>query len=354
MAGASGAVGMASARHFASLGWRVVTLSRRRPELPDDLEHIAVDLRNRDETRRAVTGLGHIDALVYAALFEKPGLVAGWQEQDQMETNLAMLQNLVDPLRDSRSLRHVSLLQGTKAYGSHLHDIPIPARESLPRDDHRNFYWLQEDYLRVAAEDGAFSFTIFRPQLVISSAIGVAMNPVPVIAAYAAVCQQLGRPCGFPGGPPFVWEAVDSRLLAHAFAWAAQTPAAGNETFNITNGDIFAWRDLWPEMMAVLGVDLGEEEEISLSEFLPAHRETWASVVDRHRLRSTTINEILGEAHFAADYYFAYGQASPRTKLLSTVKLRQAGFDVYYDTTDTFRYWLRDMQAHGYVPMPVL
>lgn len=187
---------MASARHFASLGWRVVTLSRRRPELPDDLEHIAVDLRNRDETRRAVTGLGHIDALVYAALFEKPGLVAGWQEQDQMETNLAMLQNLVDPLRDSRSLRHVSLLQGTKAYGSHLHDIPIPARESLPRDDHRNFYWLQEDYLRVAAEDGAFSFTIFRPQLVISSAIGVAMNPVPVIAAYAAVCQQLGRPCG--------------------------------------------------------------------------------------------------------------------------------------------------------------
>jgi hypothetical protein len=42
-------------------------------------------------------------------------LIAGWQERDQMETNLAMLKNCLEPL-GSKSLRHVTMLQGTKAF----------------------------------------------------------------------------------------------------------------------------------------------------------------------------------------------------------------------------------------------
>ena len=38
------------------------------------------------------------------------------------------------PLHAVAPLRHVTLLQGTKAYGAHLHPIPIPARERAPRD----------------------------------------------------------------------------------------------------------------------------------------------------------------------------------------------------------------------------
>ena len=50
-----------------------------------------------------------------------------------MDTNLQMLQNLLEPLLASaKGLKHVSLLQGTKAYGVHLHPIPIPARERFP------------------------------------------------------------------------------------------------------------------------------------------------------------------------------------------------------------------------------
>ena len=65
------------------------------------------------------------------------------------DTNLTMLRNLLDAAaRARRRLRHVSLLQGTKAYGAHLHPIPVPARERCPRDPHDNFYWLQEDHVR--------------------------------------------------------------------------------------------------------------------------------------------------------------------------------------------------------------
>ena len=46
-------------------------------------------------------------------------LIRGWRERDQMETNLLMLRNLLDPLCALTSgLRHISLLQGTKAYGA--------------------------------------------------------------------------------------------------------------------------------------------------------------------------------------------------------------------------------------------
>ncbi len=68
--------------------------------------------------------------LVYAALFEKPGLVAGWRERDQMETNLQMFRNILDPLTDHASgLEHVTLLQGTKAYGAHVATMTVPGRE---------------------------------------------------------------------------------------------------------------------------------------------------------------------------------------------------------------------------------
>jgi hypothetical protein len=43
-------------------------------------------------------GMGDVTHVVYAALYEKPGLIAGWRERDQMETNLRMLRNLFDPL----------------------------------------------------------------------------------------------------------------------------------------------------------------------------------------------------------------------------------------------------------------
>src|SRR5581483_4093062 len=150
IAGASGLVGNATLeRALSRNGWtEVIALSRRRPEVDSirPFEHLSVDLRNADAARSALAGIGDITHLVYAALYEKPGLIPGWQERDQMETNLTMLQNCLEPLLGSKSLRQVTIMQGTKAYGIHVHPMPIPARERAPRDDHENFYWLQEDY----------------------------------------------------------------------------------------------------------------------------------------------------------------------------------------------------------------
>ena len=51
--------------------------------------------------------LGRVTHVVYAAVYEKPGLIAGWRDQEQMDTNLAMLRNLMYQLRCYRQLRMV-------------------------------------------------------------------------------------------------------------------------------------------------------------------------------------------------------------------------------------------------------
>jgi nucleoside-diphosphate-sugar epimerase len=138
IAGASGLVGAACVDRFLDDDWNVVAVSRRQPETFSDkpFRHLPLDLRDADATRNGVQDLSEVTHVVYAAVFEKPGLIAGWTEQDQMDINDAMLRNLIEPLSEVADLRHVTILQGTKAYGIHLHPMRVPARERFPRDDH--------------------------------------------------------------------------------------------------------------------------------------------------------------------------------------------------------------------------
>jgi nucleoside-diphosphate-sugar epimerase len=358
IAGASGVVGNAALETFLSRqGWSdVIALSRRAPEVDTTrpFRHLSVDLRDRAAAHAALKDLRGITHLVYAALYEKPGLIPGWSEPDQMQTNLEMLRNCLEPMLGSPTLRHVTLLQGTKAYGIHLHPMPVPARERAPRDAHENFYWLQEDYLKETADAQGFGWTILRPQLIIGRPWGVAMNLAPIIGAYAAICREEGRPFSFTGGVPYVWEAVDARLVADVIEWAGAAPQALNEHFNVTNGDVFEWRNLWPGMAEVLGVEVGPDEPRSMADFLESKGDVWQAIVAKHGLRPVALSEIVGESHYYADFCFAYGATeAPPPAFSSRIKLQQAGFTGCYDTQDTFNHWLRDLIHRRLIPGPV-
>ena len=237
-------------RHFAGLDdWAVVAVSRRIPGAVEGVSFISVDLQDQQRCHEVFGQMTDVTHLIYAALYEKPSLIQGWSDHDQMETNLAMLKNLFEPLNAAANLKHVSLLQGTKAYGVHLGPIRIPARERDPRHQHANFYWLQEDYLRAKQAGSRWNWTILRPQLVVGEAIGGNLNIIPAIGAFAAIRKDAGLPLSFPGGQPFIFEAVDAGLLARSFEWAATTPACANEIFNITNGDVFAWTKFGPLLL---------------------------------------------------------------------------------------------------------
>ena len=352
IAGASGLVGFGAVRHFAKLdAWDVVAVSRRRPEGIDGASFISVDLKDTTRCREVFGELSDVTHLVYAALTEKPGLIEGWRDRDQMQQNLTMLQNLFEPLSAAaRNLEHVTLLQGTKAYGAHLGPIPVPARERAPRHRHENFYWLQEDYLRSKQADARWYWTILRPQIVMGEAIGGNLNLIPAIGVYAAIRREAGLPLPFPGAMESVFEMVDTDLLARSMEWAAATPAARNEIFNITNGDVASWEDLWPTIADALGMETCAPEPISLAQEMPEHEAEWAAIVRKYNLRApANLYAFVGESFYFADACFA-SLARVRPMLVSTVKARQAGFHECIDTQDMLRKWFKRFQDARLLP----
>lgn len=356
VAGASGVIGSAAVEHFAACpGWRVSAVSRRPPVLPEGcaVAHLPLDLLDRDACADAIARLPPVTHLVYAAVAEAPGLVGGWYDEALIARNGAMFANILDPLAAAGALRHVSLLQGTKAYGAHHHTVELPSRESRPRDPHPNFYWLHEDHARLRAAEANFAFTIFRPQVLLGAAPGVAMNPVAPIGAYAALCRELGRPFSYPGGPNALWELVDTGLVAEAFVWAASSEAASGEIFNITNGDVFAPAHAWPHLARALGLPVEGAAPQSLVAFFaePEVVEAWSCLVARHGLRVADLPSLLGESHHYVDLLLGARIAErPMPVLLSTIKLRQSGFGACRDSLDSLLFWLGRMEALRLLP----
>src|SRR3981189_486406 len=350
--GASGLLGVAAIEKFLSAGWEVVGVSRRKPELPSgrDVDFLSVDLRDQERARAAFEPLTDITHMCYTALHEKPELVAGWSSKKQIETNNAMLRHVVEPIvHIATNLQHISILQGTKIYGVHLHPIPIPAREGDARKDHENFFFDQEAYVREMGAQHGFSYTALRPQLVTGATPG-ALNVVPAIGAYAAIRRERGEPFGFPGGPSFVWEAADADLVADVMVWAAQSPQAANEAFNITNGDVFEWRNVWPAMARILGVETGPDMPTSVAAYLKENADLWDRIVTKYGLCSRSLRELVGQGDQHADFAFAYGAPEGPRAFVSTVKLRQAGFTKTIDTEDAFRNALQSLIDHKVLP----
>ncbi len=350
VAGAGGLIGRAVIRHYLTRGgWDVIGLSRKAPVPETGAAHIAVDLADAASCEGRLGALGNVTRIVYAALFEKPDLTQGWLEGDQIATNLGMLVNLMTAIEPNNpGLRHVTLLQGAKAYGVHLGQISVPGRERAPRHIHPNFYWEQEDFLAARQVGKAWGWTIFRPQVIFGFALGSMMNMIAAIGAYAAISRELGLPLVYPGTGTRVTEATDARLLAAAIFWAAGTPAAFNQTFNITNGDVFTWESLWPAIARLFAIPVGLPQAMPLARVMPGHAATWQRLAARYDLAPVSLEHLVGSSWQFAD--FAFSRPHSTASLLSTIKIREAGFGDCIDTEQSLVFWLGEMQARKYLP----
>jgi nucleoside-diphosphate-sugar epimerase len=354
--GATGVTGRAAAEHFAALpGWSVVGVSRRPVDVAG-VVHAPIDLTDRAACTAAFRGreFAGTTHVVYAALHEGDDLIGGWRDTQLMEWNSTMFRNAMEPLLavHGTELEHVSLLQGGKAYGLHVGRTPVPAKERAPRDEHDNFYFLQEDQLRALASSGGWSWTILRPQVIYGQSFGSPMNLLPVIGVLAALARQRDEPLCFPGGRQQVHEAVDARLLARVLSWAATAGAARNEIFNVTNGDVFDWHETWPAIADAVGMAAGPPTPSRLAEVMPPRAAEWEAVVDRYDLVAPrAMAAFVGGSWTYADILFgSLGDPRPLPALMSTVKLRHAGFGECIDTEDMFREWLAIFQQRRLLP----
>jgi nucleoside-diphosphate-sugar epimerase len=354
VAGATGLVGNAALRHFgASDGCEVVALSRRKPRELYGARHVPIDLTAAAQCVQAAPELQGATHLVYAALYEAPNLIDGWRDPNQIRTNDLMLRNLMAALEPvAPQLRHVALLQGTKAYGVHVRPLIVPAREGRSEMyEQPNFYWAQENFLRELQQGKAWHWSILRPVLIVGLAMGGAMDLIPPLGVYAAMLREQGRPLDYPGGAARVSQAVDVDLLARAIAWSGEADAARNQAFNVTNGDVFTWENVWPAIAEALDMKPGNAVPLSLAQRYPEWITPWDELRRRHNLISPDLEAFVGLSFQYADYSMRYGQtqAGPPS-IVSTVKINQAGFTEMMDTELMFRKWFKQARSLRLLP----
>lgn len=349
IAGGSGTVGRATARLMSKSGeWEVIALSRRAPPEPTGARFVAADLTDARAAAECIRALGPVTHVVYTALYEKPSIVKGWAEDDQIRTNLAMLANLVEAA-ESPALEHVTLMQGAKAYGVHLGNSRLmPAKESHPRFMPPNFYYNQEDWLRERQQGARWSWTVIRPPAVCTDAVGTPLNLTMTIGVFCAVSRELGIPLRFPGGEPAIYEVCDAQIVARAIEWAATSPNARNEIFNVANGDHFQWPYIWPLFADHFKMPHALPHTIALGQVMPGKADVWARIVSKHGLAPHRYEELVPSWDFA-DFAFRLGRPSNPT-LMSTVKIRRAGFHDCIDTEEMFVSQFRALQERRVLP----
>ena len=346
--GVTGMAGRNLAEHLlATGGWTVRGIARNPERAPQGVEAIAVDLRDGAAVRRALAG-ANPSHLFLTTWLRQP------TETENRVVNGAMVRNVLDALEGARDLAHVALITGLKHYLGPFEQyaqsrLETPLREEQPRLPLENFYYVQEDVVFDAARRRGFSWSVHRPHTLIGHALGNAMNMGTTLAVYAAVCKETGRPFVFPGSPEQhdgVSDVTDARQLARHLAWAATTPAARNEAFNIVNGEVFRWRWLWPRLAALYGVGSSAYpgHATPLVEQMKDAGPVWQRVVERHRLEPNPIERLASWWHSDGDL------GRPIDVFTDMTKSRLMGFLDYQETLGSFRDVHQRLRAERIVP----
>src|ERR1043166_3059073 len=313
----AGAGGAASKRLIETLladHWSVLALARTPRESAGRLTWIAADLFDAQACAKALAPHRDVTHLFYTARAKH-----GETGVESVEDNVAMLRNVLDAVEPAATgLEHVHLVQGTKYYGMHLGPFRTPAQEDDPRADVPNFYYDQQDML--SGRKRAWRWSASRPTFIYDFAPERARNAVAVIGAYAAIRRELGQPLDYPGSAAS-FEAqrdmTDASLLALAMKHIATTPACRNQAFNVANGDVFRWRELWPKIAGHFGMAAGAVRPLRLSEWVRDKQPIWDRAVHRHGLVASRLGEI-ADWDFA-DFHWAHGYDVTS----STAKLRE-------------------------------
>ncbi|MDE1186539.1 MAG: SDR family oxidoreductase [Pantoea sp.] len=327
VAGASGIVGSQLVNTLLEQQWQVIGLTRQQARQNQPIPYVSVDLLDSTGSAAALAPLTNITHIFYSAWLD----AADWSAM--VEPNVRMLRNLVQGVEAHAPLQHVSLMQGYKVYGAHLGRFKTPARESDPGVPGAEFNAAQLSWLSACQQGKNWHWSALRPGVVGSAVPGNMMNLALSIAVYASLCQAAGLPLRFPGCE-LSWQSMvdhtDARLLASASVWAAEAPAAHNQAFNVNNGDLWRWSELWPAIARWFELDCAPAVALSFQQLFRDFRDHWQALAQQHALQQADILQ-LNDGRFA-DFVFSwdydmFGDGS---------KLRRAGFSQYRATDQMF------------------
>ena len=336
--GASGIIGRAVIRHFAGRENIRLIAASRQPDakLPSNAAPLPVDLFS--DAPFPETEATHA---LFCAFADAPGFAA------QQEPNRRLFDGALRLMERSPNLEQATLIQGMKAYGSNLGPFRTPARESDARIPQGHFYDDQYDALATAAAKNGWRHSALRPHVVIGPALRSPQNLAAVIGVYATLKRTKGEPLDFPGSEiafGTVTQATDAGLLAKAVEWASDAPTADGEIFNITNGDFYRWRNIWPRIAALFDMPAGEVTGVPPSKKMADGAPLWRDLAARHNLIEGDLASLVSWPF--ADYIFGVEW----DVMADTQKARRAGFPEFMDSEDMLLHRLAELRDLKIIP----
>ena len=346
--GHTGIAGGNLAAHLTSLGnWKVTGLARHTAAALPGVVPIAADLLDRDATLAALQSVDPTH--VFFSTWTRRDT-----EAENVVANGAMLANTLDGLAGARSLKHVALVTGTKhylgpfeAYGTSKPDTPFV--EDRPRLPGENFYYTQEDILFDRAAARGYGWSVHRPHTIIGYALGNAMNMGVTLAVYASICKETGRPFIFPGSRQqyeAVTDMTDAQVLARHLTWAGTHSEGRNQAFNVVNGDVFRWRQMWAVLAAEFGVVNGglPSQPMPLAQQMVHSTAVWDAMVKKYDLQPNRLDRL-------ASWWHTDGDLGREVECFNSMaKSRLAGFNEYRDTAQAFRDLFARLRAERIIP----
>jgi nucleoside-diphosphate-sugar epimerase len=345
--GALGVIGRYIVERLVEEGdWQVIGVSRRKEPDKPHYRHVAVDLLDAEDTERKLADLTNVTHIFYAAFQATTGSASSFASNTG--PNRSMLVNSVTAIeRAARHLKRVVLVTGTKYYGVHLGPLKTPMRETDPRHVPPNYYFDQIDWLTAYQRGKAWDWVELRPQTLCGFSPGAPMSILPAIAVFAALSKELGLPLHFPGKPgayDSIYQVTESAHFAKAALWAATEQRCGNQAFNITNGDYFRWRNVWPKIAAVFEMPIGDLQPISLTQQMAKKRSLWEKMTTKYGLIHIPYLDLV--AWPFADYVFG----ADWDIMSDVTKSRLFGFHDVVDSESMFVRLLRRFREERIVP----
>ncbi|KAA2241680.1 SDR family oxidoreductase [Chitinophaga agrisoli] len=341
--GANGVIGTNLLDHLSSLdNWDIIGLSRKGGENKPGVTHISVDLLDKESSKKQLSHLQQVTHIFYSAYQDRPT----WAEL--VAPNLAILVNVVEAIEPVASgLQHISLMQGYKVYGAHLGPFKTPARESDAGHMPPEFNVDQQQFLEQRQQGKSWTWSAIRPSVVGGTALGNPMNLALLIAVYASISKELNIPLRFPGKPGAydkLMEMTDAGLLAKATVWAATDTGCANQAFNITNGDLFRWNDLWPKIARYFDLETASPLHMQLQTVMADKAALWQAMQEKYGLDKHNYDQLnnwgFGDFVFSWDYdFFADG-----------TKARRMGFHEFIDTEEMFYSLFDELRAKKVIP----
>ncbi|GKV04495.1 hypothetical protein SLEP1_g16648 [Rubroshorea leprosula] len=334
--------------------WKVYGVARRpRPNWNADhpIEYIQCDVSDPADTEAKLSQLTDVTHVFYATWANRS------TEEENIEANGAMLRNVLRTvIPNAPNLRHICLQTGTKHYIGPFelfgkiesHDPPFT--EDLPRLNAPNFYYTLEDVLFEEAEKKeGLTWSVHRPDVIWGFSPYSMMNLIGTLCVYAAICKHERKPLLFPGSKA-AWEcysnASDADLIAEHQIWAAVDPYARNEAFNVHNGDVYRWKQLWKVLAEQFGIEeygFEEGKNLGLSEMMKGKERVWEEVVRENQLQETSLVEVGG-------WWFVDWVLGGQAPLASMNKSKEHGFLGFRNSKNAFISWVDKMKAYKIVP----